>query len=248
MLKQKERKAIERLLGTGPVIGDWCRLATRIPRPPKEVWAAAGRGPLRPGRIPLVEALMYPLVALVVLPGVVGVLLADLLFEVLPTAIRRLFFPRRRGGSRGNRAERREAARAERNEAERKRAAIKEHRLDELFDGDWQGAAGQLLLRWYGQSRHGTRLVLLVPGRIVLAAPRRRVWRKAAKRARVVAEIPASEAVVEDPLHGGGERGVFRLLFRDGSWLVLRAIDPGDRFSEVLREGEFSSPELPVRV
>ncbi|MFF8567533.1 hypothetical protein ACF06N_21485 [Streptomyces albidoflavus] len=248
MLKQKEQKAAERLLGTGPVTGDWCRLASRIPRPPKGVWAAAGKGPLRPARVPLVEALMYPLVAVAILPGVAGVLLADLLFETLPKAIRRLFSPQRWGDSRVNRAERREAARAERDEAGRKRAAIKEHRLDELFDGDWQGAAGQLLLRWYGQSRHDTRLVLLAPGRIVLAAPRRRVWRKAAKRSRVVAEIPASEAVVEDPLHGGGERGVFRLLFRDGSWLVLRAIDPGDRFSRVLREGEPSCPELPVRV
>ncbi|WKX70966.1 hypothetical protein [Streptomyces sp. XD-27] len=128
---------------------------------------------------------------------------------------------------------------------ERRAADIKEHRLDEVFDGDWSAAAGQLLLRWYSDSRHHTRLALLAPGRIVLAAPRKRVWRKPARKMEIVAELPGDQATIEDPLNGRWELRKFRIRFRDGSWLVLTAQTDISEIDVVLRT---HSPEedLPI--
>lgn len=79
---------------------------------------------------------------------------------------------------------------------------------------------GQFLLRWYGHSSHHQRFVVVAEGRIVLAAPPKRVSVRREDRMRVVAEIPAGTAVIEDPLPSHDNRKL-RIRFMDGSWLML---------------------------
>jgi hypothetical protein len=117
--------------------------------------------------------------------------------------------------------EERERARAEDLDAERRDEAIVEHGLDKTFDGDWNGAAAQFLLRWYGHSSHHQRFVLLAEERILLAAPPKRVSVRREDRMRVVAEIPAGQAVLEDPLLSAYDSNKLRIRFVDGSWLTL---------------------------
>ncbi|WP_260474335.1 hypothetical protein [Streptomyces sp. WAC 04229] len=112
-------------------------------------------------------------------------------------------------------------ARAQRREAEEQRRAIAAQALDQPFDGDWTAAAGQFLLRWYGHSSHPKRLLVLTENRIVLAAPPSRVSIRQTERMVVVAEIPASEAQVEDPLIGAHPSDRLRIRFADGSWLTV---------------------------
>jgi|UniRef100_A0AAU3I0M7 hypothetical protein len=117
--------------------------------------------------------------------------------------------------------EERDAARSERQAAELRDRAVTEHGLDKTFDGDWNGAAGQLLLRWYGHSSHHQRLVALTEGRTVLAAPPKRVSIRRESLVQVVAEISAEDAVLEDPLLGEHASDRLRVRFADGSWLTL---------------------------
>jgi hypothetical protein len=117
--------------------------------------------------------------------------------------------------------EERERARAEDLDTKRRDEAIVEYGLDKTFDGNWNGAAAQFLLRWYSHSSHHQRLVLLAQGRILLAAPPKRVSVRREDRMRIVAEIPAGEAVLEDPLLGAYESNKLRIHFIDGSWLTL---------------------------
>ncbi|MFH8442580.1 hypothetical protein ACH4D3_15300 [Streptomyces sp. NPDC018026] len=112
-------------------------------------------------------------------------------------------------------------SRARARDDEERRRAIKAHALDQLFDGDWTAAAGQFVLRWYGHSSHPKRLLVLTPERIVLAAPPKRVSVRQSERMVVVAEIPASEARVEDPLLGVHPSDRLRVVFSDGSWLTV---------------------------
>ena len=137
----------------------WCTIG-RIPRPPKEIHAAAGGGALRP-------AFVRPLGMLGVLLAVIFTPLVLLLafFSTLEDWADRLL------GSKADRAR----ARAKAREAEEQKAAVKAHGLDQLFDGDWTAAAGQFLLRWYGHSSHHKRFLVLTRDRVVLAAPPRRV-------------------------------------------------------------------------
>lgn len=99
-----------------------------------------------------------------------------------------------------------------------------------LFDGDWNLAAGQLLLRWYAVSPSPARLVLLTRDRVCLAAsPRRRVSPSKAADFRIVTEFAAHEVRVT--AESGQPRGfaTFQLRFADGSWLELgRLADPED--------------------
>jgi hypothetical protein len=116
--------------------------------------------------------------------------------------------------------EERDCARAEDLDIDRRDKAITEQGLDTTFDGDWNKAAGQFLLRWYGHSSHHQRFVLLTEGRIMLAAPPKRVSVRREDRMRVVAEIPVGTAVIEDPLPAYDNRKL-RVRFADDSWLML---------------------------
>lgn len=164
-----------------------------------------GAGPLRP-------AFLRPL-------GILGsVLVAPLmpiamLFSLLASgeeALKRLLSTK----------EERDRGRADDLATDRRDKAIVEQGLDDTFDGDWDKAAGQFLLRWYGRSSHHQRFVMLAEGRIVLAAPPKRVSVRREDRMRVVAEIPAGTAVIEDPLPEYDNRKL-RVHFTDGSWLML---------------------------
>ncbi|PKT73885.1 hypothetical protein CW362_05900 [Streptomyces populi] len=117
--------------------------------------------------------------------------------------------------------EERDASRSERRAAKIRDRAVTEHGLDKTFDGDWNSAAGQLLLRWYGHSSHHQRLVALTEGRIVLASPPKRVSIRRESLVQVVAEIPADSAVLEDPLRNEHASDRLRIRFTDGSWLTL---------------------------
>ncbi|MFF8940749.1 hypothetical protein ACF1A5_00450 [Streptomyces sp. NPDC014864] len=117
-------------------------------------------------------------------------------------------------------------ARAEAQEAEAAKTAIAAQALDQLFDGDWTAAAGQFLLRWYSHSSHPKRLLVLAPDRIVLAAPPKRVSVRQEDRMQIVAEIPATDAVIEDPLTGLHPSDRLRIRFADGSWLTVVTDEP----------------------
>ncbi|WP_328562059.1 hypothetical protein [Streptomyces coelicoflavus] len=112
-------------------------------------------------------------------------------------------------------------ARARALDDEERKKAIKTHALDQLFDGDCTAAAGQFLLRWYGHSSHPKRLLVLTPDRIVLAAPPKRVSVRQTERMVVVAEVPVSDARVEDPLIGLHPSDRLRVVFSDASWLTV---------------------------
>lgn len=191
-------------LGVDADCAAWCRIS-RIPEPPAEVREAAGGAPVRP-------AFIRPL-------GMLGVVLAAVLWPVLAvlTLLASLEDFAEWLLSSKERARARTRAR---DEAERKRA-IKANALEQPFDGDWTAAAGQLLLRWYGHSSHPKRLLVLTPDRVVLAAPPERVSVRQTERMVVVAEIPVSEARVEDPLLGIHRSDRLRLVFADGSWLTV---------------------------
>ncbi|MET7936457.1 hypothetical protein [Streptomyces sp. NPDC005322] len=195
------------LLGEYPEAADWCRIK-KIPKPPKEVHAAAGGGRLKPGVIRPLALLGYIVGApfLIVIGG------AWMILEAVPEIIfHYLFYTKKK----------REQDRRNREDAARRKAAIAEHRLDRVFDGDWNAAAGQLLLRWYGHSSHPTRLLLQAPGRTVIAGPPGRVSTGAGKKIQILAEIPRDQAIVEDPLDGMWKTGKLRIRFRDGSWIVV---------------------------
>ncbi|MFE1286659.1 hypothetical protein [Streptomyces sp. NPDC058751] len=203
MSRSSDRTTRNRL-GVVPDAGAWCAIG-RIPRPPADVHQAAGAGPLRP-------AFLRPL-------GILGaVLVAPLmpvamLFSLLASgeeALKRLLSTK----------EERDRGRADDLAVRERDEAIAEQGLDDTFDGDWDKAAGQFLLRWYGHSSHHQRFVVLTEGRIVLAAPPKRVSVRREDRMRVVAEIPAGTAVVEDPLPEYDNRKL-RVHFADGSWLML---------------------------
>ncbi|MFD5516097.1 hypothetical protein [Streptomyces sp. NPDC127066] len=203
MSRSSDRTARNRL-GVVPDSGSWCAIG-RIPQPPADVHQAAGAGPLRP-------AFLRPL-------GILGaVLVAPLmpiamLFSLLASgeeALKRLLSTK----------EERDRGRADDLATGRRDKAIVEQGLDDTFDGDWDKAAGQFLLRWYGHSSHHQRFVMLAEGRIVFAAPPKRVSVRREDRMRVVAEIPAGTAVIEDPLPEYDNRKL-RVHFTDGSWLML---------------------------
>ncbi len=113
-----------------------------------------------------------------------------------------------------------ERHRAAKLDRKRRDEAVAELGLDRTFDGDWNAAAGRLLLQWYGHSSHHQRLVALAGNRILLAAPPRRVSVRRDALTQVVAELPAGDAVLVDPLPAH-ETGKLLLRFKDGSWLRL---------------------------
>ncbi|MFE9973460.1 hypothetical protein ACFYRD_22570 [Streptomyces hirsutus] len=104
-------------------------------------------------------------------------------------------------------------------EKRRRDAVIARQGLDQVFDGDWHGNAGQFLLRWYSHSTHHQRLLLATQDGIVLAAPPRRVSMGRKKRLRIVARLPATEATLADLFSGEFETRMLLIRFQDGSWL-----------------------------
>lgn len=197
-------RTIRDRLGVTPDAAAWCTIG-KIPEPPAEVHRAAGSAPLRP-------AFIRPL-------GMLGVTLATpLLF------IGKLFSLLASGEEALKRAlsttEEQERHRAKKLDEKRRDEAVVELGLDKTFDGDWNGAAGRLLLQWYGHSSHHQRLVALAGNRILLAAPPKRVSIRRDALMQVVAEIPVGDAVLADPLPAY-ETGKLLLRFKDGSWLKL---------------------------
>ncbi|WKX70965.1 hypothetical protein [Streptomyces sp. XD-27] len=87
MMKPKEQSRAIQLVGHPSATGDWCRIET-IPRPPKDVHAAAGRGRLRPGFMPPMQLLSYILAA----PFVLGFFAIALVFEAIPELVLRYLF------------------------------------------------------------------------------------------------------------------------------------------------------------
>jgi hypothetical protein len=113
-----------------------------------------------------------------------------------------------------------ERLRAKREDEKRRRdAIIGQQGLDNVFDGNWHGDAGQFLLRWYSHSTHHERLLLATPDGIVLAAPPQRVSTGREKHMQVVARLSADEATLVDPFSGEFETRMLLIRFRDGSWL-----------------------------
>ncbi|MBT3163935.1 hypothetical protein HTV80_12535 [Streptomyces sp. Vc74B-19] len=115
--------------------------------------------------------------------------------------------------------EEKERHRAKREDKKRVEAAVERGDLDNVFDGDWNGAAGQFLLRWYNHSTHHERLLFAGSDGIVLAAPPKRVSSGRDKHAQVVARLSPDEATLEDPFSGEFETRILLIRFRDGSWL-----------------------------
>jgi hypothetical protein len=201
--RDRRHPAAERL-GVRVEAGAWCAVG-RIPRPPAEVLEAAGNPRLRP-------AVMRPL-------GMVGAVLGApfiplvMLFELLAKAeeaVMRSLDPK---------VEKERLRAKKRDEKLRREAVVAEHRLNQVFDGNWHGSAGQFLLRWYTHSTHHQRLLLATPEGIVLAAPPRRVSVGREKHMEIVARIPAVEATLFDPFLGELETSTLLIRFRDGSWL-----------------------------
>ncbi|WP_217548887.1 hypothetical protein [Streptomyces sp. GbtcB6] len=196
---------IQSRLGVPAESAAWCKIG-KIPAPPKNVHRAAGDGPLRP-------ALIRPLGALgMVLIGLLSPLIL-LLYLLSKVADAEEWLKAS--------ASERATARTKAREAKEGKATVRAQRLDQVFDGDWNRSAGQFLLHWYSQSSHHTRVLALTQDRIVLAAPPKRVSVRQERRLQVVASIPATEAVVEDPLDGLHKSGLLRIRFRDGSWLTV---------------------------
>ncbi|WP_150133693.1 hypothetical protein [Streptomyces hyaluromycini] len=197
-------RTIRDRLGVTPDAAAWCTIG-RIPEPPDEVHRVAGSAPLRP-------ASMRPLAMLGVTLGTpllyIGKLLS--LLGAGEEALKRML-------STTGEQERHRAAKLE---EKRRDEAVVELGLDKTFDGDWNGAAGRLLLQWYSHSSHHQRLVALAGNRILLAAPPQRVSVRRDAFMQVIAEIPVAEADLVDPLPAY-RNDRLRLRFKDGSWLTL---------------------------
>ncbi|MEH6373507.1 hypothetical protein V7793_03970 [Streptomyces sp. KLMMK] len=212
MMSKRARRTAAELLGERPVAVGWCKLGP-IPKPPKDVYAAAGHPRLRPGRI-------RPLGIL----GCIAVspfLLIAIGYAALEAAAEAVLGPLLRT-KKERQALRDEKARKERL---RRDTELPGNRPVEVFDGDWHAEAGRLLLRWYTQSSHPNRLVILGPDRVLLAGPRRRVTVGQDKKAQILDVLKADQAVVDGPFRSGLATGPLRIRFRDGSWLRLTAVE-----------------------
>ncbi|WP_406332124.1 hypothetical protein [Streptomyces sp. NBC_00203] len=229
-MSRSTARAIRIRLGVTPDAGSWCTIG-KIPEPPSDVREAAGAGALRP-------AFMRPLNVLGLVLGGPFILVLMLLALIVTC-----------GQALNNwlaTGEERERVLAEDRDTKRRDEAIVELGLDQTFDGDWNGAAAQFLLRWYSHSSHHQRFVVLSEGRILLAAPPKRVSVRREDRMRVVAEIPAGEAVLEDLLPAY-ENNKLRIRFADGSWLALTTEEMRSDLHKYLmrhpQTGEVSSAE-----
>lgn len=211
MAKRKVLRRAKKILGEEPTLLVWCGIPGAVPRPPKEIHRAAGKGRLKPRRhwMVYVGAVLFCVI-------VVPYMLMDLLSQKLEG---------RPAGS-----GRRNAPSPGREEPD----ADGERPQSEVFDGDWELTAGQLLLRWYDASPNRARLFLATRDRVCFAAsPRRRIFPHSAHDFRLVTEFGSDEVRIE--AEAGQPRGFarFGLHFPDGSWLSLGGLagpDDADRF------------------
>ncbi|MGW1547778.1 hypothetical protein [Streptomyces sp. NPDC002346] len=206
MAKRKVHRRAEKVLGREPSALVWCSIPRAIPKPPKDVHRAAGKGRLK-GRH---HWLVY-VGAVVFCAVIIPICLIDIL---------------------GKQIGRRSEGRSRRNNPSRRRETSARDRGpgDGVFDGDWNLTAGQLMLRWFSQSPSPRRLVLLDGDRICIAAsPRRRLAATKAEDFEIVAEFRGDEARIE--AETGQPRGfaAFRIRFADDSWLELGGLaEPED--------------------
>ncbi|CAL9475765.1 hypothetical protein [Streptomyces sp. Tu 3180] len=200
----KQRVATDRL-GIHTEAGAWCWI-DKIPQPPADVLQAAGNPRLRPARLPLLGMIGAVLGA----PFIPLLMLLSLLSDAEEAVKRSL-----------DTKEEKERWRAKKEDDKRRDAAIAQQGFDKVFDGDWQGKAGQFLLRWYSHSTHHQRLLLATEEGIVLAAPPRRVSVGREKHLQIVARLPATEAALVDPFSGEFETRMLLIRFEDGSWLRI---------------------------
>ncbi|MCT9139751.1 hypothetical protein [Streptomyces violarus] len=198
----KQRLTTDRL-GTQAEAGAWCFI-DKIPKPPADVLQAAGNPRIRPAAMPPLGMIGMVLGA----PFELLLMLLSLLAEA-EEAIKRALDTK----------EEKERRRAKKEEDSRRDATIARQDLDKVFDGNWDGNAGQFLLCWYSHSTHHQRMLLATPEGIVLAAPPRRVSVGREKNLQIVARLPASEATLIDPFSGEFETRMLLIRFRDGSWL-----------------------------
>ncbi|QEU92572.1 hypothetical protein CP970_18165 [Streptomyces kanamyceticus] len=219
MTSRGEQRMISDRLGVRAEAAGWCTI-DKIPDPPAEVLQAAGNPRLRPAVMPPLGMLGTAVGALL-MPFVMLLSLLDSAREALD----RLFESKKD-----------EKRRAREDEARRK-AIVAEQGLDRVFDGNWSGAAGQFLLRWYGHSSHHQRFVVATEDEVVLAAPPKRVSVGRDKRMEVVARLATGQAVLFDPFLGEFRTQLLLLKFHDGSWLRLTTEEfRGELHMHVLRQ------------
>ncbi|MGW9381946.1 hypothetical protein ACWHAO_28645 [Streptomyces albidoflavus] len=219
MAKRKVQRRARKVLGEDPVALVWCEIHRPIPKPPKDIHRAAGSGRLKSRH----HWLWYA-GAVVFCVVVVPVILLDSLGRHVDRWLR----GRGRGAQAG---EPRSPSDPQRPGRRGSRESERGHDpTDQVFDGDWNLTAGQLLLRWYAYSPSPQRLVMLTRDRICVAAsPRRRLSPTKADDFQVVTEFTLDHARIEGDT--GQPRGfaTFRLAFTDGSWLELGQLgDPED--------------------
>ncbi|MFI0765214.1 hypothetical protein ACH4TQ_09875 [Streptomyces sp. NPDC021218] len=209
--KRVKNKATD-LVRLDATVAGWCGLAGPLPGPPAGT-RPAGHVRLRPRRKPWIGFLRA-----------CGLILISplLLYAVLE-------------GLPGSRKEYRET-KARSADRRRRRALVRAQGLDQPFDGNWDGIAGQLLLDWYAQAPDEERLLVLHrSGVFLLAAPSRGWSPGPAGRLRVVRALlhPYTERV-EVPMISGPDLPYVRLRFTDGSWLGLRFLESEDAAGRAL--------------
>ncbi len=203
MARRSKQSVIAERLGIPSEAGEWCWIGT-IPHPPADVLRAAGNPPLRPARRPPLAMIGTILGA----PFLPLLLLLSLVARAQEAVERSL-----------DSKEEKQRHRAKKQDEKRMDTAVEQRGLDNVFDGDWNGAAGQFLLRWYSHSTHHERLLFAGPDGIVFVAPPKRVSSGRDKHAQVVARLSPDEATLEDPFSGEFETRILLIRFRDGSWL-----------------------------
>ncbi|MFE8954481.1 hypothetical protein [Streptomyces althioticus] len=205
MTRRSKQSGTADRLGVRAEAGEWCWIG-EIPQPPADVLDAAGDPRTRPARRPPL-ALAGTVLGAPFLPILWLLMLLARAEEAVERAL--------------DTKEEKERHRARKEDGKRRDAVVEQRGLDNVFDGDWKGAAGQFLLRWYSHSTHHERLVFAGQDGIVFASPPRRVSMGRDKRAQVVARLSPEEAALEDPFGGEFETRIMLIRFRDGSWLRM---------------------------
>ncbi|MFI1177321.1 hypothetical protein [Streptomyces melanogenes] len=219
MAKRKVERRARKILGEDPVALVWCSIRKAIPTPPKDVHRAAGKGRLKKRH----HWLFY-------VGAVLGffIIVPWFLLDTLGKKIDWLLSSKPARGRQVRRTPDGDTR------VPRPPRTVDRDPAEEVFDGDWSLAAGQLLLRWYSQSPNPRRLVLLTQDRICVAAsPRRRLSPTKADDFQIVTELGRHEARIE--AEAGQPRGfaTFRIHFADNSWLELGQLanpEDADRF------------------
>ncbi|MEU1692361.1 hypothetical protein ABZ590_12710 [Streptomyces hirsutus] len=204
MARRGKQRVATGSLGIHAEAGAWCTV-DKLPQPPAGVLQAADNPRLSPARMPPLGMVGAVLGA----PFIPVIMFFELLARTEEAVMRSL-----------DTRKEKERSRAKREDEKRHRdAVIARQGLDQVFDGDWHGSAGQFLLRWYSHSTHHQRLLLATQDGIVLAAPPKRVSVGREKHLQVVARLSAAEATLVDPFSGEFGTRMLLIRFQDGSWL-----------------------------